>query len=77
MKLKYTDNRWIERQVRAIENKCKKAGKAYNTGIARELTYNAIVELRDCDKNGCSVVLDIERFQANKENVLEKYLKKL
>ncbi len=75
MKIKYTNNKWINRQVRMIENKCRKAGKSYSTGIMKELTSNAIIELRDCDDSGnCVIVLDEGQFLINKKDVLEKYL---
>ena len=74
MNIKYTDNKWINRQVRMIENKCKKAGKPYSTGITRELTANAIIELRDCRNDDCVVVLNIGQFEINKKDVLNKYL---
>ena len=75
MKIKYTNNKWINRQVIMIENKCRKAGKSYSTGIMKELTANAIIELRDCDDDGnCVIVLDIGQFEINKKDVLEKYL---
>ena len=45
MKIKYVNNKWLDRQVRMIENKYKKAGKIYSTKIRRELTFNAIKEL--------------------------------
>ena len=72
-KIRYTDNKWINRQVRMIENKCRKAGKSYSTGIMKELTANAIIELRDCDDNGCVIVLNEGQFQINKKDILNKY----
>jgi len=73
MKIKYTDNKWINRQVKMIENKCRKAGKAYTTGIMRELTKDAIVELRDCNGDDCVIVLDVGQFESNKKDILNKY----
>ena len=74
MKIKYTNNKWINRQVKTIENKCRKAGKSYSTGIMRELTDKAIIELRDCDGHGdCVIVLNVEQFEINKQKVLKKY----
>lgn len=72
MKIKYTDNKWINRQVRMIENKRRKSGKSYLTGIIEELTANAIIELRDCDDNGCVVVLNEGQFLINKKDILNK-----
>jgi hypothetical protein len=74
MNIKYTNDKWLNRQVKMIENKCRKVGKSYNTGISRELTNKAILELRDCDENGCVMVLDFDQFNLNKKMVLEKYL---
>lgn len=74
MKIKYIDNKWINRQVRMIENKCIKAGKSYSTGIMRELTKDAIIELRDCKDGDCVIVLNIGQFEINKKDVLWKYL---
>lgn len=74
MKVKYTDNKWINRQVKMIENKCRKMGKSYSTGIMKELTDKAIIELRDCDEYGnCVIVLNIGQFEINKKDVLKKY----
>jgi hypothetical protein len=75
MKIKYTDNKWVNGQARIIENKCRRAGRPYSTGISRELTSKAIIELRDCDDKGnCVVVLNVGQFELNKKAVLEKYL---
>ena len=73
MKIKYTDNKWINRQVRMIENKCRKAGKSYSTGIMRELTKDAIIELRNCNGDNCVIVLDVGQFESNKKDILNKY----
>lgn len=72
MKIKYTNNKWINRQVKVIENKCVKAGKSYSTGIMKDLCRGAIIELRDCDDVGCVVVLNVGQFEINKKDILEK-----
>ena len=72
MKTKYTDKKWIRRQVRMIENKYKKAGKSYSTGISRELTDKAIIELRDSNGDDCVVVLNLDQFNFNKKQILKK-----
>lgn len=73
MSIKYTDNKWIKRQATVIKNKFRKAGMAYSSGIQRELTAGAIIELRDGDGLGnCTVVLNKEQFDINKANILKQ-----
>ena len=68
MNIKYTDEKWINRQVKMIENKFKKAGKSYSTGIRHELLDGAIIEHREYGV----IVLNLDKFNVNKNNILQR-----
>ena len=82
----YKDSKWVSAQAKTLQTKIKKLNRTKANGesysfpsqshLEKLLTQNkAIMELRDCDENGCVVVLNEGQYKINKQDIVNDYLR--
>lgn len=76
MKEIYRSDKWLDVQAKTFETKTlKKKGRSLTfTGIGRKLIEGAIIEIQTDSQSNPLLVLDLEKYKANKAAYVAKYL---